>query len=145
MAVKISKEGFDAVLRLFDDRRALIAAGKIQRWEVMKWAVTANFTLGAVSAATHQFHLLFIIFAAVIAAIGLALLWHYNLRITQYRHSLASVNTYIRENVIDLNAVGKTVFDRTKDVSHDDREMYLFYGATILSVFPTLLVSLIAT
>jgi hypothetical protein len=144
MAAKISKEELDAVLRLFDDRRALIAAGKIQRWEVMKWVVTANFTLGAVSAATRQFHLLFTVFAGLIVVIGLALLWHHNLRITQYRQSLASVNTFIRENVIDLNMIGKTVFDRAKDVNHDDREMYLFYGTTLLSVFPTLLVSLIA-
>jgi hypothetical protein len=30
----MTREEFDITLRLFDDRRALIAAGKVQRWEV---------------------------------------------------------------------------------------------------------------
>jgi hypothetical protein len=53
----IGREELDVTLRLFDDRRALIAAGKVQRWEVTKWVVTVNFALAAASASERRLRL----------------------------------------------------------------------------------------
>ena len=39
-----------------DDHRRLIAAGKSQRWDVVKWAVTINMALAAASIAVKQQH-----------------------------------------------------------------------------------------
>jgi hypothetical protein len=133
MPAKVSKEEVDAVLRLFDDRRALIASGKVQRWEVVKWAVTVNVALGAASATVDQLPALFFAFSGVVAVTALALLYHYDLRITQIRGSLASVNAFIRDNIIDINAIGRSEFDRPKGSAHDRREMGLLYSITVPS------------
>jgi hypothetical protein len=39
---------------MLDDHRRLIAAGKTQRWDVVKWAVTINMALAAASIAVKQ-------------------------------------------------------------------------------------------
>lgn len=52
-----------------------MAAGKVQRWEVTKWAVTANVALAAASAATGEFHVMFFALAVFIAATACLLLW----------------------------------------------------------------------
>jgi hypothetical protein len=126
-------------LRLFDDRRALIAAGKVQRWEVTKWAVTANVALAAASAATGEFHVMFFALAVFIAATACLLLWHYNLRMTRVRQSLRSINTFISESVIDFEFVSKTNFLREKNERYDLQEMCIFYAVTMLSTLPCLL------
>jgi hypothetical protein len=41
---------FSVVSSALDDYRRLIAAGKIQRWDVVKWGVTVDLALAAVSA-----------------------------------------------------------------------------------------------
>jgi len=137
---QVSKEETDTVLRLFDDRRNLLAAGKIQRWELVKWAVTANVALGAASGSIREMQGMFLAYAVLIAVMALILLWHYNQRMTLVRKSLANVNTFIRNNIIDLNVIGLSKFDEPKPETHDDREMYLFGGAIILSIFPTVFV-----
>jgi hypothetical protein len=125
---------------LFDDRRALIAAGKLQRWEVVKWAVTANFALGAVSAGIQKgLHGLFFVFSVGIAIIAIVLLWHYNSRMTRVRGSLGSINAFLRDNVIDINKVGNADFVRTKGSEYDREEMLMFYGASVLLILPRLL------
>jgi hypothetical protein len=45
--VPIRREAFDVVLFVFSDTRELIAAGKVQRWDVLKWTVTVNIGLAA--------------------------------------------------------------------------------------------------
>jgi len=41
-------------LGVIDDNQRLIAAGKNQRWHVVKWAVTINVALAAASIAVKQ-------------------------------------------------------------------------------------------
>jgi len=136
----ISREQLDVVLRLFDDRRALIAAGKVQRWEVVKWAVTANFALGAASAGIQKgLHGLFFVFSVVISIMAVALLWHYNSRVTQVRASQSSINAFLTDNVIDVSKVGSENFVQMKTSEYDYQEMRMFYGASVFSILPTLL------
>jgi hypothetical protein len=62
------------------DSRALIAAGKVQRWEVVKWAVTANVALAAVGANANFAHARGQLFgfAVLMTLIGAALGGHTN-------------------------------------------------------------------
>jgi hypothetical protein len=39
---------------ILDDYRKLVAAGKVQRWDVLKWAVTVNFALATASIALRS-------------------------------------------------------------------------------------------
>ena len=50
------KQGTDvaALLSSLDDYRAVIAAGKVQRWDVVKWAVTLNLAFATVSVIWDQ-------------------------------------------------------------------------------------------
>jgi hypothetical protein len=69
-----------------DDWRRVIAAGKVQRWDVVKWGVTVNAALAAL-AATVTIPLrgavgLFVI-AVVVALMSWRLMSHYNLRIAR--------------------------------------------------------------
>ncbi len=41
---------FQVIAAALDDCRRLIAAGKVQRWDVVKWGVTVNTALGAAAA-----------------------------------------------------------------------------------------------
>ena len=43
-----------ALLSSLDDYRAVIAAGKVQRWDVVKWAVTLNLAFATVSVIWDQ-------------------------------------------------------------------------------------------
>jgi protein-S-isoprenylcysteine O-methyltransferase Ste14 len=48
------EEELKVVYSALDDQRRLIAAGKVQRWDVVKWAVTVNVAL-ATAATLIQF------------------------------------------------------------------------------------------
>jgi len=131
-----AKEQLDVVLRLFDDCRALIASGKIQRWEVTKWAVTANITLAVASKAVEQFKPFFLVYSFIATVIGIALLWHYNERMTKVRNDFSGVNAFIISNVININQIVKKEYDQLVDRDYDRTELCLLYIAVILSLIP---------
>jgi len=47
---------FQVITSALDDYRRLIAAGKVQRWEVVKWGVTVNLALATAAAAVQWEH-----------------------------------------------------------------------------------------
>jgi hypothetical protein len=62
---------------------------------------------------------------------------------TAARANLQALNTYIREHIVDINAIGGVEWDRTKDKDYDWKQMQIFYVVIILSLVPPLLVWLI--
>jgi hypothetical protein len=52
---KIDDRKFQVIVSAHDDCRRQIAAGKVQRWDVVKWGVTVNVAL-ATAAAEGQHH-----------------------------------------------------------------------------------------
>ena len=72
----------DALLSAIDDYRAVIAAGKVQRWDVVKWVVLINLGFATASVTPLQRPGLFAGLAYVVAVIGIALVIHYNTRMT---------------------------------------------------------------
>ena len=76
------------------DSQHIIAAGKMQRWEVLKWAVTVNLALataGAVSRSSGWTLFGFFLFCVLVSAISAYLLNHYNRRITGARETLDKI------------------------------------------------------
>jgi hypothetical protein len=137
--MQLEKNQMDVLLFMADDRRALIAAGKIQRWEVTKWVVTANFALATVSAATGKLQFLFLMFSILISLMGGVLLWHYNLRMTRVRASFRKLKLFVNKNIIDMDELGGDNFTGEKTTEYDRQEMRIFYIAVISSILPTLL------
>ncbi len=138
----LAPEQLDIVLRIFDDRRALIAAGKVQRWEVAKWVLTVNFALAAAAASPslHSSGFFLFLLAVAISAMGFILLRHYNLRMTKVRASLRTIHQNLQKELPNINEiVGDSFADKEKTIDYDKQEMTIFYAASLLSVFPVVI------
>jgi hypothetical protein len=136
----VDRDGLDVVLRVFDDTRSLIAALKVQRWEVLKWGVTINIGLAAASAGFHHSPKAFVWFAILMAAFCLILILYYNLRMTRTRTRLTELHNYIRENVIDLKAATGQDYGKVKSTNYDKEELIIYTAITAASVLPTLFI-----
>ena len=86
----MNQHEFTFASAVLEDGRKLIAAGKSQRWDVVKWAVTVNVALATASIALLKDHAnaarWFFIFAIVIVLIAEALVLHYNNRMKNGRN-----------------------------------------------------------
>ena len=91
-----------------ENERRLIAAGKIERWEVVKWVVAANVTLAGsslvVKDAGCNFYNALLALAGTIATAGLLLVWHYNSRMTGARRAARHLEHSMK---IDVNRITK--------------------------------------
>ena len=77
----MTPEDFKIACLYLEGSQRVVAAGKVQRWEVVKWAVTANFALATASVALRTGGLFFL-FSVLVAMAGGALVYHYNRRMT---------------------------------------------------------------
>ena len=70
---------------LLQDQQRLIAAGKVQRWDVVKWTTAVNLALATASVSIGTGGGLFFLSAVFVALAGGALVYHYNRRMTGAR------------------------------------------------------------
>jgi hypothetical protein len=134
------------LLQLREDTSNLIAAGKVQRWEVVKWVLAVNVALATASVApvfNSGGRFFIFLFALAISGFGSWLLSHYNSRMTAARKRLQALNTYIQKHVTDINAIGAGEWDKSKDEDYDWQEIHIFNWAVWLSLVPPLLAWLI--
>ena len=134
------------LFRLHENTTNLIAAGKVQRWEVVKWVVAANVALATASVAPvfdSGSRFFIFLFALAISGFGSWLLAHYNSRMTAARKRLQALNTYIQKHVSDISAIGAGEWDKSKDEDYDWQEIRTFNLAVWLSLIPPLLAWLI--
>ena len=132
------REELNVVLHFSDDARNLIAAGKIQRWEVVKWSVTVNVALAATSGASGKGQFLIFCVAVAITVFGLVLLFHYNSRMTKNRTTLRNLYKHFQDTVTDINKIAGATYDRHKNTAYDSQELWIFCIAIGLSVLPAL-------
>ena len=134
-----------------DDQRRLIAAGKVQRWDVVKWGVTVNVAL-ATATALIQFKGAFsvcgiavpnnfipFLLAALVAIMSFVLVLYYNYGTTVARKDALHLVQQMKDNHnIDYSAiVGKDLAAHySKGFWYDWPELLLF--AVILIVSATL-------
>ncbi len=136
----LQKNQIDVLLRVFDDLRALIAALKLQRWEVVKWAATLNIALAAASASFEKAQPAIFACSVVVAGFGVGLLWFYNHRLTQVRARWTLLHDFIRANVINLLETTGLTYASKKGTEYDRTEMKLYTFVVVSSTFPALLV-----
>jgi hypothetical protein len=89
---------FQIHIGILDDGRRLIGALKLQRWDVVKWAVTVNIAPTAAAIAFRGVQdapkqLLWL--AAFVAAIGEVLMLYYNCRLTNSRKDLDKTKVHL--------------------------------------------------
>jgi hypothetical protein len=140
----MTPEDFKVACLYLTDSQRLIAAGKVQRWEVLKWTVTTNLALATASILLRSTHAggLFILFSLLVAAAGGALVYHYNRRMTGARDNAARIKTHLSDNKVDLPAIEEppNAVRATRSTSeYDTEENYLFGYIIAASLLPSFL------
>jgi hypothetical protein len=103
--------GFKLLVSALEDARRLIAAGKVQRWDVMKWSVGLNFIVAGVVRAGHtEVGNDLVGLVIFVAATSCWLLYYYNRRVEGARKTADRVEHALDE----LDAVAAKIIGRDK-------------------------------
>jgi hypothetical protein len=134
---------FHAACAFLEDNRRMIAAGKLQRWDVVKWTVTVNIALATAAVAlqdTRGAGMQLLALAVIVAGIGLGLMLYYNLRLTRTRIDSLKPEGYLAEQ----HGVNFATFSkkptRPIDWLYDREELAVFALILTMSVVPICLV-----
>jgi hypothetical protein len=120
---------FEFACGVLDDDRSLIAAGKTQRWEVLKWTVTVNVGIAALLAARGGVGGILTVLAFIIAVIGIALIQHYNSRMTKARAEANNILSLFDRSGVNLDLIqpGWRDYQKHPDLkTYDWQELYAF-------------------
>ena len=132
-----------ACLQLQDAQR-LIAAGKVQRWDVLKWTMTVNLALAGAAATLATGAKGFLFFLTIVAAvIGGFLVWHYNKRMTGARHTAQHIIDYLRQNKIAIQSIQggqAAIFPNNSGDEHDKEELRVFLFGVGVSILPAFVI-----
>jgi hypothetical protein len=132
---------FAIVCSAMEDCSRLIAAGKVQRWDVVKWGVTVILALATAAAAIGPSFApsISLFFVAVMVSVGSCyLVLHYNRRMTGARQTAVHLVQVLEENGIDYNKLlhSDVARDYSKGASYDKEELITF--GIILIIAPCL-------
>lgn len=135
-------KAFQVIASAHDDCRRQIAAGKVQRWEVVKWGVAVNVGLATAAAALGRnipLHVILLL-AVAVAIASLLLLGHYNKRMSGARRTATTLAGRLRSYHIDYDAILETDVARSysTDEYYDWPELIIFsaiIGVSVLLVF----------
>ena len=147
------EEELKVIYSALDDCRRLIAAGKVQRWDVVKWGVTVNVALATATAAIPfegafdllgsavPFSLIPFGLAVVVALVSWRLVLHYNRRTTGARNDATRLVCQMKKKGIDYDSIiGTSVASEySKGFEYDKQELNLFTLILIVSVLLPLL------
>ena len=136
-----NEEELKVIYSALDDQRRLIAAGKVQRWDVVKWGVTVNVAL-ATAAAVTKFNVAFssisFALAVLVAFVGWQLVSHYNDRVTGARNTSIRLVDQMRGRGIYYNSIiGTNAASDYSDGRNYDKEELLRFKFILFSS-PTL-------
>jgi hypothetical protein len=133
----MTTEEFAVACATVEDGRRIIAAAKVQRWDVVKWTVGINVGLAAAAALFDRAPDRIFLFSCIVAAIGLFLLIHYFVRLTNARNDALKTDRYLVDNGIDLAAMmGKSLQTTDFNIWYDRQELILFPLAILASTIP---------
>jgi hypothetical protein len=139
----MSPEEFQFATAALEDIRKLIAAGKLQKWDVIKWAVTVNVALATAFIALLQHPGIgkwwYCALAGLVAFVAFALMLHYNDRLMNTRNDAKATYDYLLRNGIDVEQIlGKPPVVATW--YHDKQELIVFTFILLLSLLPVLII-----
>jgi hypothetical protein len=126
------------------ESRKLIAAGKIQRWDVVKWSVTVNIALAVVAAAAPApavfFRLCLLVLSAGVLVASWRLVVHYNRRMEGAQdQAVTIVSKWLKPRGVDYDAIAGGSVEKEYSVpreKYDLTEFRIFFA--ILAVSPVL-------
>ena len=144
------EEELKVIYSALDDCRRLIAAGKVQRWDVVKWGLTVNVALATAAAAIpFEGAFIFIPFglAVLVAVTSWLLVLHYNRRATGARDTAKHLVEQMNGKGINYNnIVGTNVeVDYSQGSEYDKQELNFFTVILVVSVLLPLLPALFSS
>lgn len=125
----MTPDEFKFACSILDDNRKLIAEGKRQRWEVIKWAVALNIGLATAAVAIDRRAAgwMMLAFSIVVTAIGWGLILYYTKRMTGARNDSVRVYEYLHSNGINCRAIfGSQDIFKERTWRHDFGELCIF-------------------
>jgi len=130
-------------LGVLDDHRRLIAAGKTQRWDIVKWAVTVNIALaGASVTLKHQdgnATWLFLSLTLGVVALCGWLMAEITRRMTAARNDSRTPEKFLLERGISIAKVtGKASPEKYK-WTYDEEELLIYGSILVASIAPAFL------
>lgn len=132
-----SKEGFAHILSCLEDGRRLIAANKVQRWEVFKWAIAVNLTLASASVLIKKSPSLFVLGAVGTALIAFVFIEHYHGLIERSRVVVFKLGKYLDRAVFDVSQITDRGPLQMTGPGRDRRELQLMRFGIALSIIPS--------
>jgi hypothetical protein len=129
---------FQIAIGAVEDSRKLIAAGKVQRWDVVKWGVSVNLAL-TVASALADMRLTLLLLSSGVAYASWRLVIHYNRRMTGARDRAIAIINWLKSKGIDCDAIfgTGTQTDYLVGEDYDLQELRLFLA--ILAASPILI------
>jgi hypothetical protein len=149
------EEELKVIYSALDDCRRLIAAGKVQRWDVVKWGVAVNVGLATAAAAIPfkgafnrfglavPFSLIPFLLAVLVAFTSWLLVLHYNRRATGARTTATHLVDQMKRKGIDYDSIVGTnvALDYSRGSEYDSQELNLFTVILFVSVLLPLLLA----
>jgi len=131
---------------LLQDQQRLIAAGKVQRWDVVKWTIAVNLALATASVGigTSGASIIIVLFAVLVTLGAGALVYHYNRRITGALRDADRVTAYFREAGIDFSKIIPVERALGGRAPYDAEELSILGSIIVLSILPALLAWLVS-
>jgi hypothetical protein len=137
---RMTNEEFQIACQALNDCRSVIAAGKTQRWDVVKWSVAVN--LGLTTAfITLRPAVLIVVLMAAVCVLGWWLAVHYNRRVTGARDGAKHVVRWLEGNGVSYKAITGTDVESvySDGEGYDKTELIIFPIIVGLSIVPVLL------
>jgi hypothetical protein len=140
----MTNKEFQIACLIWNDSNAMIAAGKVQHWDVVKWALAVNLGLAAVSIVKDAGSLL-VALSILVALVGQFLVSRYNRRMTGARAAANRAVDFLKANEIDIDRIqGPPDLSRGPPEHRDYEELATFsilLACSILPVFGAWIVS----
>jgi hypothetical protein len=134
-------EEFQFACLYVQDAQRYIAASKVQRWEVLKWAVTVNLALAtaglATSSAPPMAKWAMFGFCVLVSAVSIYLLDHYNRRLTEMREAARDILQKLEKVFRGIGKLtGQPDYSPGDLKDYDKEEMTLFQYVIGFSIVP---------
>jgi len=124
----MSDREFQIAIGVLEDCRRGIAAGKAQRWDVVKWGIGVNLALATASFALPAISPFLVLLAVIVAGTSLWFVRYYNQRMTEVRRNSLHVVRLISAAGIDYDALAgvNTADAYSTGANYDKHELFAF-------------------
>jgi hypothetical protein len=130
---------YEVACAILDDTRKLIAALKLQRWDLLKWTVSVNVGLATASALFQKAPGQVLVFACIVDMLSLCMMLHYFCRLTNTRNDGVRTDRYLIRNGVRLPTV-TGIRPKRYTLDYEWQELSLFTIVIFASVVPAFLV-----